>query len=631
MRKRNEEIMKKTFIPIITMVMAGLVLIMGGCENPTTTQDNQGGSVAVSVSDDQGGLIQTAQGARTVLPSTTDGGSIVFDNIVLRFTPKASQPVPLDYTMTAATDTIPLPLGAWDITAYARIQGKDIVKGQTTVTITAEHTADTPAQVSIAVTQPVNAGEGRWKYQISYPAITNTVEMTVSMMSSGQNEHVAKVDVKASGGSGSLSLIPGFYLVRISATGGIPNDQKIDYLDILHVYTAINGIETVSAYTISEDDFRIDRGLGETTIILAPEIDQFELLSTYNAQIGPNGSFKAWASRECDISFWLIDGKTFSQEKEITVFADKLGEGAHYLDLIAIIAGAPYSKRIRFEVKKNNTELVYIAGGTVIGSGTEGAFIEGRTVIIPPYAIARYETIYDLWQTVRIWAESRGYTFANQGREGSHGTDGAIPINKNQPVTNISWRDMIVWCNAYSEFSDRTPAYTYNGTIVRDATSATCDAVTMDKTKDGYRLPTEVEFEFAARGADKNDQTNWNYMYPGSDNIAEVAWYGEDAVEGSTHPVGGKKPNVLGLYDMTGNVWDRVWDRYGYIDANTPIDGPLTGYNRVGKGGCYWVVEPDADHGYPVTWRSPSTWGWGANDYTTWQGNNTGFRVACSR
>lgn len=103
-------------------------------------------------------------------------------------------------------------------------------------------------------------------------------------------------------------------------------------------------------------------------------------------------------------------------------------------------------------------------------------------------------------------------------------------------------------------------------------------------TGENFRLPTEAEWEYAARGGNMSQ----GYKYSGSNNIDEVAWYGGNS-DGTAHIVGQKLPNELGLYDMSGNVFEWCQDRYDYYsrDSQTNPVGSMHGYNRVCRGGMY--------------------------------------------
>jgi len=172
------------------------------------------------------------------------------------------------------------------------------------------------------------------------------------------------------------------------------------------------------------------------------------------------------------------------------------------------------------------------------------------------------------------------------------------------PLESVTWYDAVTFCDALSLAKGLDAVYAINGATV-----------SADFSKDGYRLPTEAEWEYAARGTATDAFTT----FAGSDTIGEVAWYGDNS-DNASHPMGKKKANAFGLYDMSGNVAEWCWDWYGstyegYGSALTNPTGPATGTERVRRGGDFH----NNDNSAQVVYRYHQT--------PTAKYNNVGFRV----
>jgi sulfatase modifying factor 1 len=258
-------------------------------------------------------------------------------------------------------------------------------------------------------------------------------------------------------------------------------------------------------------------------------------------------------------------------------------------------------------------DMVAITGGTYTQTDGTNSFTHN----ISSFQLAKYEVTYELWYAVYEWAIGSGYSFANPGREGSNGIIGAPPTDaKWEPVTTVSWRDAIVWCNAYSETAYLTPCYRYGGAVVKDSTDANataCDNAVCDWGVNGFRLPSEGEWQFAA--SDKG-VTPWNYaagattyyndisdtnpangIVDGKDANDLVAvygayWSGSGYISTGimiTADVGTKLSNELSIFDMSGNVLEMCWDYFAPYPGGSTTDyrGPTTGIQRTSRGGAF--------------------------------------------
>ena len=183
------------------------------------------------------------------------------------------------------------------------------------------------------------------------------------------------------------------------------------------------------------------------------------------------------------------------------------------------------------------------------------------------YWIGKYEVTFNEYDTYCAATAKSKPSDAGWGR----GT---------RPVINVSWWDAIGYCNWLSDREGLKKAYDSDGNLLDKSGKVTTDITKVE----GYRLPTEAEWEYAARGG----QNSRGYKYAGSNDLNEVGWYLDNSGK-KTHPVGEKKPNELGLYDMTGNVseWchDRWDDSYYSQGPQTNPTGPSGGALRAVRGG----------------------------------------------
>ncbi len=172
------------------------------------------------------------------------------------------------------------------------------------------------------------------------------------------------------------------------------------------------------------------------------------------------------------------------------------------------------------------------------------------------------------------------------------------------PAENITWYNAVSFCNTLSTREGKAPVYTIDGT-----------SVTADMSKNGYRLPTEAEWEYAARGGRYSNYFN----FAGSDTVGDVAWYSSNA-NGQTHTIGEKDPNELGIHDMSGNVWEWCQDWSAVYGTGTDEDpsGPSTGSERILRGGSF---EHAAEAQYTARCRHQTP--------PTNVHNGIGFRVVC--
>jgi formylglycine-generating enzyme len=258
----------------------------------------------------------------------------------------------------------------------------------------------------------------------------------------------------------------------------------------------------------------------------------------------------------------------------------------------------PMFYRVRSVTNALPEEMALIpAGDFLMGDANDGMFGEPQhTVTLSAYYMDNYEVTKAKWDLVYQWAITNGYGFSNVGS--GKGT--------NHPVHSVNWYDMVKWCNARSEMQGRVPAY-YTEIAQTSVYRMGEIAVNNDwvKWKAGYRLPTEAEWEKAARGGAAGHRFPWhdvetisheraNYesdFSSGYDTSLTEGYHPSYQAEGFpyTSPVGSFAPNGYGLYDMVGNLWEICWDWFEGYNVSPQVDpiGPANGPGKIGRGSSW--------------------------------------------
>ncbi|UCF95883.1 MAG: SUMF1/EgtB/PvdO family nonheme iron enzyme [Spirochaetaceae bacterium] len=286
-------------------------------------------------------------------------------------------------------------------------------------------------------------------------------------------------------------------------------------------------VETDSITSISSQEFGKYFSIFEKELNAQPPSSFIPDLSLLDGMIGSLNMTPDWgASEEKSI---LVDPTSFKDVEQV-LFPD---------DFLLVEAGT-------FQM------------GSTGGSDDEKPV--HRVTISSSFYMSPYEVTQEQWREVM---ESKPFKF--------EGDD--------LPVVRIRWYEAVEYCNRLSRKNGLTPCYSGIG-----------NNILCDFSANGYRLPTEAEWEYAARGGNKSRE----HLYSGSNLEDDIGWYKDNSGSKNftgIHPVGQKMPNELGLFDLSGNAWEFCWDWFGNYSPASQIDpmGPQNSDRRVMRGGAWYT------------------------------------------
>jgi len=406
-----------------------------------------------------------------------------------------------------------------------------------------------------------DVGKGKTNYQpFQFPGTYNlrlslskyeTIEETITVTETGNNIFaynlekrtvILKINTTPSNcdiyinneklNGSSKEVAAGRYRIEVSKDGYFSNSRTID---------VVKGKNVTESFTLTQKtgklQFAIQPMEAKVTLKKGNSTVQSWSGSKYLSNL-PIGNYKITAI----CSGYKTDTKQLKIELDTTARLD-----------MALEKGTSTAS---FDSTQND-DMIFVQGGTFQMGSNSGDSDEKpiHTVTVSGFYIGKYEVTQKEWKEV-------------MGNNPSNWKGDDLPVEK------VSWYDAVEFCNKKSKAEGLTPCYSGSGKNIK------CDF-----SANGYRLPTEAEWEYAARGGNKSN----GYKYSGSNTIGNVAWYDSNSNK-KTHTVGKKQSNELGIYDMSGNVWEWCWDwkgSYGSSSQKNPRGASSSSY-RVRRGGSWF-------------------------------------------
>ena len=451
------------------------------------------------------------------------------------------------------------------ITAYSiGLRGNDVTDvAQFQANLKSLASSDANA-IEVSDISEVNAKFNEIANDVYNESSSSTVGLTIPGQSDGTRIRFTFDDV-SSATSSSMYIEGVFRLSDRTLTDvkyvGLSSESGSKIVGVqsgIYVTFTFEGLKSMTSYSIN-----------------ASYIDQWSYITSsskwqINSEFTPDNNTTVTVSRKTALIMLVLDcssslGSQFSTVKtQATNFISKLAGYGNDSKFTAIdIDNVDIFDSLSYD------EMVKVEGGTFTmgataeqGSDYDSDELPTHQVTLSDYYIGKYEVTQQLWEYVMSYSG----TCADGSSMSAYASDvwlGSDPsssygVGDYYPAYYVSYYDIVdIFLPRLNKITGRT-----------------------------YRLPTEAEWEFAARGGKQSK----GYKYSGSDNIGVVAWYTGNS-GGKTHQVGTKEPNELGIYDMSGNVWEWCGDWYGSYSssAQTNPTGPSSGSDRVLRGGsCYY-------------------------------------------